>query len=84
MTHFGLQLWQRMLQPNEGNHTPSEMMVDLKEAIMNSANSYFGVTGNTSLNSVGDRADGEYDYWKVVARDVAGTTPTFSWNKTTN
>jgi ABC-type branched-subunit amino acid transport system substrate-binding protein len=55
-----------------------------KEAIMDSANSYFGVTGNTSLNAVGDRANGRYDYWEVVAKDVGGVAPTFSWNSTTD
>jgi branched-chain amino acid transport system substrate-binding protein len=66
----------------EGNHTSREMVYGLKEAIMDSANSYFGVTGNTSLNAVGDRANGQYDYWKVVSNDVGGTAPTFSWNRT--
>jgi len=56
----------------------------LKEAIIDSANSYFGLTGNTSLNAVGDRANGQYDHWKVVAKDVGGTAPTFSWNRTTH
>ena len=45
---------------NEGNHTSREMVDGLKEAIIDSANSYFGVTGNTSLNAVGDRANGRY------------------------
>ena len=67
---------------NEGNHTSREMVDGLKEAIMDSANSYFGVTGNTSLNAVGDRANGRDHYWKVVAKDVGGVAPTFSWNST--
>jgi branched-chain amino acid transport system substrate-binding protein len=69
---------------NEGNHTSSEMVDGLKDAVMDSANSYFGVTGNNSLNAVGDRANGQYDYWKVVAKDVSGTAPTFSWNRKTD
>jgi branched-chain amino acid transport system substrate-binding protein len=69
---------------NEGNHTSREMVDGLKEAIIDSANSYFGLTGNTSLNAVGDRANGQYDHWKVVAKDVGGTAPTFSWNRTTH
>jgi branched-chain amino acid transport system substrate-binding protein len=68
----------------EGNHTSREMVDGLKKAIVDSANSYFGVTGNTSLNAVGDRANGQYDYWKVVAKDVGGTAPTFSWNRMTD
>ena len=59
-------------------------MDGLKEAIVDSANSYFGETGNTPLNAVGDRANGLYDYWKVVAIYVGGTASTFSWNRTTD
>jgi branched-chain amino acid transport system substrate-binding protein len=66
---------------NDGNDTSFQ---GLKAAIMDSANSYFGVTGNTTLNRVGDRAEGKYDYWKVVAGALEDTAPTFSWNKTTN
>ena len=66
---------------NDGNDASIQ---GLKAAIMDSANSYFGVTGNTTLNRVGDRAEGKYDYWKVVARAVDGTAPTFTWNKTPN
>ena len=40
---------------SDGNYTSKQMVESLKAAIMDSANSYFGVTGNTSLNSVGDR-----------------------------
>jgi branched-chain amino acid transport system substrate-binding protein len=69
---------------NVGNHTSREMVEGLKEAIIDSANSYFGVTGNTSLNAVGDRANGQYDYWKVVAKDISGIGSTFSWNRTTD
>ena len=62
---------------NEGNHTSREMVDGLKEAIIDSANSYFGLTGNTSLNAVGDRANGQDNYWKVVAKDVGGTLQLF-------
>ena len=69
---------------NDGNDTSIQLVEGLKAAIMDSANSYFGVTGNTSLNAVGDRANGQYDYWKVVTKDVGSTAPTFSWNRTTD
>ena len=69
---------------NDGNDTSIQLVEGLKAAILDSANSYFGVTGNTTLNRVGDRAEGTYDYWKVVAGALEGTAPTFSWNKTTN
>ena len=48
----------------DGNDTSIQ---GLKADIMDSANSYFGVTGNTTLNRVGDRAEGKYDCWIVVA-----------------
>ena len=62
---------------NDGNYTSKQMVGSLKAAIMDSANSYFGVTGNTTLNRAGDRAEGKYDYWKVVAGVVEGTTRLF-------
>ena len=66
---------------NDGNDTSIE---GLKAAIMDSANSYFGVTGNTTLNRVGDRAEGKYDYWKVGAIPVEGRAPSFTWTKAPN
>ncbi|MGB8087670.1 MAG: penicillin-binding protein activator [Nitrososphaeraceae archaeon] len=69
---------------SDGNYTSKQLVDSLKAAIMDSASSYFGVTGNTTLNSVGDRATGNYDYWKVVAKDIDSTAPGFSWNITIN
>ena len=69
---------------SDGNYTSKQLVDSLKAAIMDSASSYFGVTGNTTLNSVGDRATGNYDYWKVVAKDIDSTAPSFSWNITIN
>ena len=77
-------LAENVTMTSDGNYTSKQMVESLKAAIMDSANSYFGITGNTTLNRAGDRAEGKYDYWKVVAGDLEGTEPTFSWNKTTN
>ena len=82
MMHSGSQhLAENVTIHNDGNDTSIQ---GLKADIMDSANSYFGVTGNTTLNRVGDRAEGKYDCWIVVAGAVEGTAPTFSWNKTPN
>jgi branched-chain amino acid transport system substrate-binding protein len=37
----------------------------LREAIPRIASSYTGVTGNTTLNAVGDRAYANYDFWTI-------------------
>ncbi len=47
---------------------------DLKAAFVRQANGYKGITGSTSLNSVGDRKFGNYDFWAIrdgVWRQVA-------------
>lgn len=67
---------------SESNVTSNQDIQVLKNALTSSANSYLGVTGNTTLNRMGDRAYGEYDYWKVTANTGEGQAPTFSWNRT--
>ncbi len=37
----------------------------LKNTLVQTANSYLGVTGNTTLNDAGDRKYGNYDFWVV-------------------
>jgi ABC-type branched-subunit amino acid transport system substrate-binding protein len=66
----------------ESNVTSNQDIQVLKNALINSANSYLGVTGNTTLDRMGDRAYGEYDYWKVTANAGEGQAPIFSWNRT--
>jgi hypothetical protein len=39
------------------------------------------VTGNTTLNNMGDRAKGEYDFWKVTT-SVTDDKESFGWIKT--
>jgi branched-chain amino acid transport system substrate-binding protein len=49
---------------------------DLKKLFVQTAESYYGVTGNTTLNRNGDRAFGNYDFWAI--RNISGQ---FQWKK---
>ena len=52
----------------------------LREAFINTANSYVGVTGRTELNDAGDRKFGSYDFWAVrpVYEDLKNKA-SFEW-----
>ncbi len=65
---------------NENNLSDMHGIPDLRDAIIHSAKSYHGVTGNTSLNKMGDRAEGEYDFWKVTT-NMTDDKETFGWTK---
>jgi branched-chain amino acid transport system substrate-binding protein len=41
----------------------------LREAIPRVASAYAGITGNTSLNAVGDRAYANYDFWTITSQN---------------
>jgi len=41
----------------------------LKNTLVHKANSYLGVTGNTTLNDAGDRKYGNYDFWAVAEKE---------------
>ena len=41
----------------------------LKQKLYQIANSYSGVTGNTSLSEDGDRKYGTYDFWTINEKD---------------
>jgi branched-chain amino acid transport system substrate-binding protein len=41
----------------------------LREAIPRVASSYTGITGNTTLNAVGDRAYANYDFWTIRSQN---------------
>lgn len=41
----------------------------LRDAFLQSASSYSGVTGSTELNDAGDRKSGSYDLWAVTSDD---------------
>ena len=73
MMRSGLALAKNVTAHSDGNYTSKQLVDSLKATIMDSASSYFGVTGNTTLNSAGDRVTGNYDYWKVVAKDIDRT-----------
>ncbi|MGB7633758.1 MAG: hypothetical protein WBL68_08535 [Nitrososphaeraceae archaeon] len=72
-----------MTRNNENNITDIQGIQVLRDAIKSSAKSYLGVTGNTTLNNMGDRAKGEYeyDYWKVATNMTNDKEP-FGWIKT--
>lgn len=44
-----------------GDDTPAS----LKEAVVSTADSYFGATGWTKLNDAGDRLYADYDFWAI-------------------
>lgn len=50
-------------ETNGGNSTA------LRAAIPHIASSYNGVTGNTTLNAVGDRAYANYDFWAIQGQN---------------
>ena len=70
-----------MTRNNENNITDIQGIQVLRDAIKSSAKSYLGVTGNTTLNNMGDRANGEYDFWKV-ATNMTNDNESFGWIKT--
>ncbi|MGB7953726.1 MAG: penicillin-binding protein activator, partial [Candidatus Nitrosopolaris sp.] len=41
----------------------------LKKSFLHIANSYTGITGDTSLNQAGDRRHADYDFWAIRAND---------------
>jgi branched-chain amino acid transport system substrate-binding protein len=41
----------------------------VREAIPRIASSYSGITGNTTLNAVGDRAYASYDFWTITSQN---------------
>jgi hypothetical protein len=43
------------------------------------ADSYNGITGNTTLNQFGDRKYGDYDFWAV--RNSESTDDSFFWKR---
>ncbi|MFL6381237.1 MAG: penicillin-binding protein activator [Nitrososphaeraceae archaeon] len=51
----------------------------LKNTIVKIADSYKGITGNTSLNQFGDRKYGDYDFWAV--RNSESTHDSFIWKR---
>jgi branched-chain amino acid transport system substrate-binding protein len=70
-------LWVAALAENNTNATHD--INYLKSTLVKIANSYNGITGNTSLNQVGDRRYGDYDFWAV--RNSESTLDSFTWQR---
>jgi len=68
-------LWVAALAENYTNATPDVNY--LKNTLLKIADSYNGITGNTTLNQFGDRKYGDYDFWTV--QDSEGTHDSFIW-----
>jgi ABC-type branched-subunit amino acid transport system substrate-binding protein len=68
-------LWVAALAENYTNATHD--INYLKNTIVKIADSYNGITGNTTLNQLGDRKYGDYDFWTV--QDSESTHDSFIW-----
>ena len=54
----------------------------LRKTFLQIANSYTGITGNTSLDEAGYRKYGDYDFWAVKANDGTNNDHSaFEWKK---
>jgi len=53
----------------------------LRKTFLQIANSYTGITGNTSLDEAGYRKYGDYDFWAVKANDGTNNYNSFEWKK---
>lgn len=78
-------LWVAAIAENEtrysrDNSSQTQTIHHLKEVLLHSANLYHGVTGNTALNRMGDRNEGDYDFWQVMANIRNDETPV-AWQK---
>lgn len=71
-------LWVAALAENDTKATHD--INYLKNTIVKIAQSYQGITGNTTLNQFGDRKYGDYDFWAV--RNSESTHDSFIWKHT--
>jgi branched-chain amino acid transport system substrate-binding protein len=56
----------------------------LKKTFLQIANSYTGITGDTSLNEAGDRKHADYDFWAIRANNGninSNDQSVFAWEK---
>ncbi len=63
----------------ENNTKGTQDVSYLKSTIVKIADSYKGITGNTSLNQFGDRKYGDYDFWAV--RNSESNHDSFIWKR---
>ena len=59
------EFWVAALTLNNYTGTPQDDIGPLRQAFVNTANMYIGVTGRTELNDAGDRKYAPYDFWAV-------------------
>jgi ABC-type branched-subunit amino acid transport system substrate-binding protein len=74
------EFWVAALTLNNYTGTPQDDIGPLRQAFVNTANTYIGVTGRTELNDAGDRKYAPYDFWAVrpVHKDDA-KKGSFEW-----
>jgi len=74
------EFWVAALTLKDGSALQQDDIGSLRDAFINTANSYVGVTGRTELNDAGDRKYGSYDFWAVrpVHEDVKNKA-SFEW-----
>nr|MDP9288265.1 hypothetical protein [Thermoproteota archaeon] len=60
-------LWVAALTENSIGGTKD--INSLKKSFLQIANSYTGITGDTSLNEAGDRKHADYDFWAIRANN---------------
>jgi ABC-type branched-subunit amino acid transport system substrate-binding protein len=74
------EFWVAALTLNNYTGTEQDDITSLREAFINTANLYTGVTGRTELNDAGDRKYAPYDFWAVQPAHNKGTnTGSFEW-----
>jgi ABC-type branched-subunit amino acid transport system substrate-binding protein len=74
------EFWVAVLTLNNHTGTQRDDIGSLREAFVNTANHYVGVTGSTELNNAGDRKYAPYDFWTVQPALKDGTnTGSFEW-----
>jgi ABC-type branched-subunit amino acid transport system substrate-binding protein len=74
------EFWVAALTLSNYNGTEQDDITSLREAFINTANLYTGVTGRTELNDAGDRKYAPYDFWAVQPAHNNGTnTGSFEW-----
>jgi ABC-type branched-subunit amino acid transport system substrate-binding protein len=74
------EFWVAALTLNNYTGTEQDDISSLKQAFINTANLYTGVTGRTELNDAGDRKYAPYDFWAVQPAHNNGTNMgSFEW-----
>ncbi|MDQ5869847.1 MAG: penicillin-binding protein activator [Thermoproteota archaeon] len=77
-------LWIASLAENDIKTNATHNDIDsLKKTFERIAKSYKGITGNTTLNSVGDRKYGDYDFWAIRDSNNDGDSnhETLAWKR---